>query len=159
MSREIKICNQPLWFLAEPKKVDGSLGYPIFYRYAISYSIAQNISKPEKDYKWISEEMEKLINCFKNKEVYICPDFLELYPLVDNKGFVLVDQTDSYYPLMIYDERLEKEDKKSRVYPFGKSLEDINNNLEKIYNKLLELIYDQVWDQEFQTELRKLFTY
>lgn len=159
MPRKLEICTQPEWFLAQEKNINGQLGYPIYYRYVICYSIAQNINKISgRDYAWISEEMNKLIEAFQEKKLYICPDFLELYPLAENTGFALVDQTNSCYPLIIYAERTEKEDKKSRVYAFGKSLEDINNNLEQICNKLVDLIYGGDWDEKFQKELAKLFT-
>ncbi|MBD0389594.1 MAG: hypothetical protein ICV54_24595 [Nostoc sp. C3-bin3] len=158
MSRYVEICKKPEWFLAQAKQEDGRLGYPIYYRYAICYSIAQNITKPGKNLEWITQEMNELIKSFKEKKLYICDDFLELYPLAENTGFVLVDQTDSYYPLIIYAERLEKEDKKSRVYAFGKSLDDINENLENIYNQLLGLMYGEIWDEKFQKELSKIFT-
>ena len=146
--------------LAQEKNVIGQSGYPIFYRYVICYSIAQNIlgNNQERNYDWISQEMTKLIEAFHKKELYSCPDFLELYPLAEETGFVLVDQTNSCYPLIIYDERFDKEDKKPRVYALGKSLEDVNENLEIIYRKLLDLLYED-WTEDFQKDLSKLFTH
>lgn len=170
MPRKLAICNKDEWFLGEAKKNDGSLGYPIFYRYVISCSIAYNIIKHQKDITWISDELETLRASLNGRIVYQQEDFLELYPLAHTTGFVLVDKTNSCYPLIIYGERFEDENK-PRDVAFKLSLEDVHNNLEKIFSKLSELDNGNAWTEEsednwlkdwnfeFQQDLRKLYSY
>ncbi|MHC5915385.1 MAG: hypothetical protein ACYTXE_31315 [Nostoc sp.] len=166
MPRNLKILNESDWFLAEGEREDGSPGYPIYYRHAICYSIAINIIKYNRDKAWVKQEIDKLIKSLKNKERYKCENFLELHPLVENRfaaptGFVLVDQTNSYYPLVFYDNDPER-DGKERVSSLEFSLDAISQALDKIWDTLFLLNYEgglTSWTSEFQEELLEIYAH
>ncbi|BAY42123.1 hypothetical protein NIES2111_65190 (plasmid) [Nostoc sp. NIES-2111] len=160
MPRNLEICNQEDWFLREDIRDDGNLGYPIYYRFAITYSIAINIIAG-KDKSWMSQEINRLIESVNNNKLYEYEKFIELHPLAVTpfekpKGFVLVDQTDSYYPLMFYGDSTAR-DRKPRVSALKYSLLSIKDGLEDIYDKLSELRDQTEWTFEFQNELWELF--
>lgn len=162
MPRDLEILKQGDWFLAEGEREDGSSGYPIYYRHAISYSIGINITKYNKDKDWVTQEINKLIDSLNKRQRYKCDNFLELHPLAitpfeKSKGFVLVDQTNSYYPLMFYDNDAER-DGKERVSSLAFSLDAISKGLDEIYDKLLELNWVE-WTSDFQDELREIYAH
>ncbi|MBG1270510.1 hypothetical protein [Nostoc sp. WHI] len=161
MPRNLEIFNREEWFLSEGMRDDGNVGYPIYYRHALSYSIAKNIIDG-KNKAWMKQEVDRLITSFNNEKSYQCDDkFVELYPLAippfeRGKGFILVDQTDSYYPLVFYSDSSEREGK-PRVSALKYSLESIKDGLEEIYDKLSELSHESEWDFDFQNDLWKIY--
>lgn len=155
MPRDLRILNQGEWFLQEEKRDGGNPGYPIYYRYAIAYSIANTILNG-KTKDWVAKEIEQLITSIKEKKPFVSKDFVEVYPLVEDKGYVLVDQTNSYYPLIFYSLFPERNGKR-RDTPLMHSLQDIKNGLDQIYEKLSELRTIDDWTPEFQQELFELF--
>lgn len=68
---------------------------------------------------------------------------------IEDNGYVIVDQTDSYYPLVFHS--------KQRELSFLYSLEDIQDGFDQIFDKLSELNTMDDWKPEFQQELFKLF--
>lgn len=72
------------------------------------------------------------------------------------KGFVLVDQTDSYYPLMFYGDSSER-DGKPRVLALELSLLSIKKGLPEIFEKLNGLRDKSEWDFNFQNDLLELY--
>jgi hypothetical protein len=156
MPRDLEIFNRPDWFLQEEKRDENSPGYPIYYRYAITYSIAKNILENQKGKTWIEQEIKELIESVKLEKAYSSQGFIQLYPLSEDKGYVLVDQTNSYYPLMFYSSKNER-DGKPRVLPLQRSLEDIRDGLEKIYDTLVQLREAVNWTEDFQKSLYCLY--
>ncbi|MBE9209227.1 hypothetical protein IQ244_22505 [Nostoc sp. LEGE 06077] len=165
MPRNLEILDRDDWFLREGMRGDGNVGYPIYYRHAITYSIAINIIKGEK-HDWMAQQVDNLIKTLEEDNYYQCKGFIELYPFAGTslakgtnkipKGFVLVDQTDSYYPLMFYGESDER-DGKPRVSALKYSLSSIKDGLEKIYNKLSELRDKTELTFDFQNELWEIY--
>lgn len=170
MPRNLEILDRDDWFLREGMRGDGNVGYPIYYRHAITYSIAINIIKGEKP-DWMAQQVDNLIKTLEADNYYQCKGFIELYPFAGNpfagtafakgtnkipKGFVLVDQTDSYYPLMFYGESDDR-DGKPRVSALKYSLSSIKDGLEKIYHKLSELRDRTEWTFDFQNELWEIY--
>ena len=155
MPRDLKIFYQDEWFLQEEEREDGTSGYPIYYRYAITYSIMRNILKG-KDQTWVAEELDKLINSIKENKSCCIKNFIQLYPLAEERGYVLVDQTNSYYPLVFYSQ-FNQRDGEERVKPLMHSLKDIRKGLKEIYEKLTQLKTEEEWTPKFQRELFDLF--
>jgi hypothetical protein len=160
MPRKLEILNKGDWFLREEDRGDRNPGYPIYYRYAITYSIAKNVlsptkkSNPAKNQEWVEEQIDKLIKAVEEKKVYKYEEnsnkvFIELCPFKDDSGYVLVDHTDSYYPLIFYSNRLT---------PLSHSLNDIKNGLDKIFNKISSLEKIENWTENFQKELFYLYS-
>ncbi|MBD0263478.1 MAG: hypothetical protein ICV78_12365 [Tolypothrix sp. Co-bin9] len=160
MPRKLEIFNRGEWFLNEGLRGNGNVGYPIYYRHALSYSIAKNLIDGKNE-SWMKQELDRLITSFNNEKSYQCDKFLELHPLAippfeRAKGFVLVDQTDSYYPLMFYSGSSEREGK-PRVSALKYSLESIRDGFDKIFHKLYELRDESEWDLDFQNELWDIY--
>ncbi|MBW4565650.1 MAG: hypothetical protein KME32_32130 [Mojavia pulchra JT2-VF2] len=161
MPRDLEILKKGDWFLAEGQRDNGSFGYPIYYRHAISYSIGMNITRYDKNKDWVAEEINKLIKSVKDKQPYKHDNFLELHPLTvsvfQSKGFVLVDQTNSYYPLMFYDDDSNR-DGKERVSSLTWSLDAISKNLDEVYAQLYRLKVED-WTSDFQDELLEIYAH
>lgn len=156
MPRKLEILDKGNWFLREADRGLSNPGYPIYYRFAITYSIAKNVLVPAyrksqaKNQEWVEEQINKLIKAVEEKEIYKDESFIELYPLKDDMGYVLVDQTDSYYPLIFYS---------NRVAPLLHSLNDIKNGLDEIFNKISDLEKIENWAEDFQKELFDLYPF
>ncbi len=162
MPRDLEIFKRDDWFLKEEQRDNGNPGYPIYYRYAITYSIAKNVLDTQykndkgKDQEWVIEEIDNLIKSIEENKPYKSDDFIELYPLAGNMGYVLIDQTDSYYPLMFYSSANNRSGK-PRVNALKYSLEDIKQGLDEIYNKISQLETIKKWTPGFQRQLYCLF--
>lgn len=150
MPRKLEILDKGDWFLREADRSPSNPGYPIYYRFAITYSIAKNVLVTEaqksqaKNQEWVENQIDKLIEAVEKKEVYREEDFIELYPLKDDMGYVLVDQTDSYYPLIFYN---------NRVSSLKHSLNNIRDGLDEIFNEISNLEKIENWTEDFQKEL------
>ncbi|QMS91358.1 hypothetical protein HUN01_28565 [Nostoc edaphicum CCNP1411] len=170
MPRNLEIFNRGDWFLQEGMRDDGNFGYPIYYRHAIAYSIAINIIAG-KDSDWMAQQVDSVIAALDKDRYYQCKDFIELYPfagfpLAGNlfaggtkgipKGVVLVDQTNSYYPLVFYGENNER-DGKPRVSALKHSLVSVKDGLTQIFDKLNCLEDKSQWDEDFQNELWEIY--
>ncbi len=160
MGRELDILEKPGWFLREEKYGDYNSSYPIYYRHAITYSITKSMLKANfqnKGKNWIEKQIEDIIDAIENNEEYLEKDFIEVYPLKNNKGYVLVDQTDSYFPLIIYSENCNRDGKTERVRALKKSLKDIIDGLDDVYKKISQLNQISGWTEDFQRELYELY--
>jgi hypothetical protein len=158
MPRSLEIFNREDWFLRESTKNDGSPGYCIYYRFAITYSIAKYVTTLSTNFSYDMAEVEvkNLLNTVNSNELYYDAFFLELYSLGDNQGYVVVDQTDSYYPLIFYGENNQR-DGKERIKPLKYSLQDIEDVFEDIWQKISTLKTMDDWSYKFQQELYKLY--
>lgn len=165
MPRDLEIFRRESWFLREPGRQElGSEkegpGYPIYYRFAISYSITMKMIEIEqKTEEWIIEELDKCITAIDTNVYYKCDGFLELLPFtqtsLEQKGFVLVDHTDSYYPLVFYpSSRNIGKPRKSAAYL---SFNSVKDNFEQVFIKLCEIEKSTDWTEKFQSELYLLF--
>ncbi len=152
MPRDLRILNENSWFLSEEQE------YPIFYRYVICYSLlfyfnANNSrEKGKKALEFLHDALIDGMMTIRNS------DFLDLYPIEDGKIFLIIDQSNGIYPLVLYSDEVIREGHKGRVYAFQKSVEDILSNYDDIYEKLLTITFPDGWTEDFQKELRPLFT-
>ena len=92
MPRDLRICEEKEWFLG----VDDYLKeYPICYRYVICYSLLSYLHSVglDKD-KGLSvlQELQKAIDS-ESKDNFKKDNFIELFHLKKNCGFVVVDQS------------------------------------------------------------------
>jgi len=163
MSRELLMLSKDKgsWFLREPLRQNpNEPGYPIYYKFAISCSMAQHFFKNRNKNGFESEiqslingfesEIRSLIDALKSSKEYI-GEMIKVHPLAGTeRGFVLVDRTDSWYPLLIYTD-------KSREYAMVHSLEEILSVLSSILGKLAKLNSIDDWNEQFQEELFDLF--
>lgn len=79
MPRKLEIFNRGDWFLEEGIRDDGNFGYPIYYRHAITYSIAINIIAGKKR-DWMGQQVDNLISSLNSSGCYQYKGFVELYP-------------------------------------------------------------------------------
>lgn len=127
--------------------------YVLSYRYAICYSLAKKIlnSQSNNNQEWAIKQIEDLINAIEEKIVYHEPGFIKLFPLSNEMGFVLVDQTDSYYPLVFSKEG------KQRVPALQHSLKDIKDGMDEIFSLISNLERISEWSDDFQDRLFCVF--
>ena len=152
MSRDLEILRKDEWFLG----ADNCQKYPIYYRYVICYSLLSylnNVLFDKNEGLKVLQELQKAINdesYFKKKK------FIELFPLKENWGFVVVDQADGIYPLIIYSEKRETElgavTRSQRVAAFQLSLNKVIEKYDEIYDTIKQHDLSD-WSKEFQENL------
>ena len=101
MPRDLEILKpeNESWFLG----IDGEQRYPICYKYVICYSLREYLKRHDYDRTEGKRILNELREAFRHpNEVFEVADFIDLYPFVDSQGFVVVDQTNGIYPLMLY---------------------------------------------------------
>lgn len=159
MPRNIRILKEDAWFLG----VDGYQKYPICYRYVICYSLLCYLNSNGCNKELGIEALRELQNNIQNGEYFLRENFLEVFPLQDGQGFVVVDQADGIYPLVIYSENSERRNEvnvNERVSAFQASLNDIIEKYGNIFIILKDKTPDD-WSKEYQENLFQAagFTY
>lgn len=149
MSRKLRILDEDDWFLGK----DGCEGYPVSYRYALCYSLRRYLEKCDYDENRGCQALKYLRDAIASGANYSEKDFAELLPLKSG-GFVVVDQADGMFPLVLYANSRDDVESRQRVSAYEKSLEDVMNAYNAIF-RYFRARSTQVWDQAFQTGLWK----
>lgn len=152
MARDLKILNEGEWFLGK----DDCEGYPISYRYVICHSLLSYLNSVQFDKVKGLEVLQKLKERIESKRDFHEDDFIEMFPLSEDWGFVIVDQSDGIYPLVIYSQKRETDlgvvKHSERVSAFDVSLYDVIEKYDAIYDALNQHgLID--WDKDFQEKL------
>jgi len=84
-------------------------------------------------------------------------DFILFYPIKmkSGEGFLLIDKSDGYYPLVIYP--FKKVSYASRRSALNNVLDDLNDIIDKLLNRLIQ---NEEWTSDLQLDLQaNLFHY
>lgn len=152
MPRNLRILQEEDWFLW---KDSCQRKYPINYRYVICYSLLCYLNSNSWNEELGIISLRELQDSVQNKTYFLRENFLELFPLQDGQGFVVVDQSDGIYPLLIYSENSERRNQENineRVSAFEESLKIIIGNYCNIFD-IIKHKSPESWNQEFQEKL------
>lgn len=148
MPRELKILKEGGWFLGR----DDCEGYPVSYRYALCYSLRNYLEKCNYDDEAKGKEaLGDLRACINAGSTYSESYFIELLPLRDG-GFVVVDQADGIFPLVLYPDNRSDIEKRLRVLAYENSVVDVIDKYDAIY-RFFRAHSTEPWDPGFQQNL------
>lgn len=153
LPRHLQILKEDSWFLG----FDGrQTQFAIRYEYVICYALLNYLQNHDFD-KGLGLEALKNLAEHVNKATRVhVNNFLDLFPLQDNMGFVVVDRSGGIYPLMLYNDDIKREDipthPRERTYAFEKRLECVIGNYDVIFSFLDKKRLED-WDRDFQKQL------
>ena len=160
MSRCLEILEKADWFLATTEINI----FPISYRLVLSYALRNYLTTlTDVPFEKGSSVLEALYDSLDNEEHYHEEHFVELIPLIPTKndrGFVLIDQSEGIYPLVIYPEADTTKNQRERVGAFRESLEEVIDRYTNIYDYFKENACKS-WTEQFQDDFHTSagFTY
>jgi hypothetical protein len=146
MPRNLKILKENEWFLGKDEKQ----GYPVSYRYVICYSLRCYLCSIDFNKDSGIKALEELKSSIEKKSYFKKECFFELFPLKEDLGFVVVDQSNGIYPLVIYAE--ETGDCNQKVLAFQMSIDEVIKNYNKVFNVFSE-DKSADWTKEYQENL------
>ncbi len=146
MPRNLKIMKEDEWFLGKDEKQD----YPVCYRYVICYSLRSYLCSTTFNKDSGLTALKELKNNIEKKSHFKKERFLELFPLKEDLGFVVVDQSGGIYPLVIYAEGIG--DCNQRVPAFQMSIDAVIGSYDKIFDVFSE-DKSADWTKEYQENL------
>ena len=154
MPRDLRILNVGEFFLYEGDRETG-MGYQLCYPYVITFSLFNFWSKGGT-----TEESEEALNELKsaveNRRIFRRDEFMEAFPLIRNNGFVVTDQGNGCYPMLIYSENVPR-DGKERETAFKLSIEDVITHHAELKEMYDSINFPDDWDESFQERLRNIF--
>jgi len=113
-----------------------SSGY-ISYRMVICHAIFHDIKEIKLAKETIKANLNKLSTQLENFNTFENSDFFESYPIANTSHgniVVIIDKTNGCYPLVLHNNKdLPKE---FRIFAFQKSLKDINQHFDKIFEAM-----------------------
>jgi len=159
MPRELRILKGEKWFLYEGDRPSGKFGYPIYYPFVICHALFRYTWTFGKNWSKCNDVLREIIDAMDENKMFSRSYFLELLPftLEEERGFVVVDQSDGCYPLVLYPPSFKRQERRDRVEPFRLSLGEVKDNLEKIKQILGSLEVPSDWTEQVQQTLRPLF--
>jgi hypothetical protein len=146
------------WLFFEGMRDNEQKGYELFYRYLISYSLFHYLVEGKRENDEGLNALERIKNAIRNLQTERIPDFFEVFAFKNNDGYVVVDQSNGCCPAIIYSSNQEREKKYPRDYAFLKSVNDVINNFDKLVEKFKKLKSLDDWTEDFQNQIRPLFT-
>lgn len=155
MSRnDLQVLKEGDWFLG----YDGEqTDYDIRYSYVICRALLHYLQTRGYDHDTGKTVLNDLKRNFEDKAHFRVGngsgEFLELLPLSDNMGFVVVDHSAGMYPQVLYGSDV-KRDGKPRDAAFELQLKEVIDNYDDVHSFLKGHTTER-WTQEFQEELFK----
>ena len=146
MPRNLKILKENEWFLGKDEKQD----YPVCYRYVICYSLRRYLDSTGFDKNSGIKTLRELKSSIENKAHFKKEWFLEIFPLKEDLGFVVVDQSNGIYPLVIYAEGIG--DCSQRFSAFENSIDEVITNHDNIFD-VFSADKSTDWTKEYQENL------
>ncbi|MCK4532314.1 hypothetical protein KAU39_00885 [bacterium] len=128
MPRNLKIMKEGEWFLGKDEKQE----YPVCYRYVICYSLRSFLCSVDFDKDLGLMALKELKDNIGKKSHFKKDYFLEIFPLKEDLGFVVVDQSNGIYPLVIYAEGIG--DCNQKVTAFKMSIDEVIRSYDKIFD-------------------------
>ncbi len=160
MSRGLEILEKGDWFLATTE----TNICPVNHRLVLSYALRNYLTMlSDAPFEKGNSVLEALHDSLENEEHYHEAHFIELIPLIPTKndrGFVIIDQSQEIYPLVIYPEADTTKDQRERVGAFRESLEEVIDRYTNIYDYFQENTCKS-WTEQFQEDFHTSvgFTY
>lgn len=123
-------------------------GY-VCYRTIICHALLKKIQRSSVEEAKL--EFLKFRGAFENGSEFHSLDFVSFYPvqMSQNTGFLLVDKSQGYYPLVIYPS--PKVSGASRRSAFKSVLDDLHDNIDEL---LKRLVARNEWNSDLQLELQ-----
>jgi hypothetical protein len=152
------------WFLG-PDNVQRNYT-PVCYHYVICHSLLNYLTENDYDFDKGKEVLERLLESAGNGSEgqpshFREEGFMELLPLAENWGFVVVDQSDGMYPLVCYSDKRVKRikensdvevDYRNRATAFREALKNVSDKYFEVHEHLKNKKPED-WTKKFQEGL------